>query len=127
MNAIRIARWIPAAAIMGVSIVLSSMPTIEQMPQFWNADKLVHLICFGGLSFWVAFGANGAGRNRLWRWLIPVIITSAYGICDEIHQSFTPGRNCSVLDWVADTCGGALGSWAYMVVVDIWDKLRRKA
>ena len=32
-----------------------------------------------------------------------------YGVSDEIHQSFVPGRKSSVLDVVADAVGAALG------------------
>lgn len=118
-----LARWLPAIAITLTSIILSSMPTIRQMPTFWNADKLVHLVCFGGLAFWVAFATDNADRGNLYRWLIPVIITSLYGACDEIHQSFTPGRSCSVFDWLADTIGAMLGSWAYPLTTTLLRKL----
>lgn len=121
-----IARWIPAAAIVACSWTLSSMPTIEQMPQFWNADKLVHTICYGGLAFWMAFGADGTPRDKKWRWAIPMLITAAYGMVDEAHQSFTPGRDCSLLDWAADVCGACLGSWAYGLVADFVTKLRER-
>lgn len=124
---LRIARWIPAAIIVGISCSLSAMPTIEQMPSFFNADKVVHIICFGGLAFWIAFGTNGAGCNKWMKWAIPVILTSAYGLFDEIHQSYTPGRTCSVYDWVADVIGACLGSIAYIGVVNLFSKLRKKA
>lgn len=114
-------------AIAVTSCTLSSMPTIESMPTFFGADKLVHTVCFGGLAFWIAFGFNGAGRDRWTKWAIPAILTSVYGIADELHQSFTPGRSCSVYDWIADTLGGALGSLAYLWVATLFLKLRRKA
>lgn len=115
-------RLLPALVIMGVSCYLSSLPTIEMMPSFWNADKLVHLICFGGLTFWVAFGTSGlvsskSWSSRLWLWLVPVIVVAVYGCLDEFHQSFTPGRSCSVLDWLADVAGAALGSFVHLTVV----------
>jgi VanZ family protein len=30
---------------------------------------------------------------------------SLYGVSDEIHQAFVPGRSSDVLDWMADTAG----------------------
>ncbi len=107
---------------MGVSCYLSSLPTIEMMPSFWNADKLVHLICFGGLTFWMAFGTSGIVSSKPWGgklrlWLVPVIVVAVYGCLDEFHQSFTPGRSCSALDWCADVAGAALGSLAHLLVV----------
>ncbi len=109
-------RAVPAVLIMLTSIYLSSLPKIEAMPAFWNADKLVHLVCFGGFAFWVAFAMSAPlARRRLTRalWLAPVLFIAAYGAVDEFHQSFTPGRSCSVPDWCADAVGGAIGSYAH--------------
>ena len=116
-------RWLPALFITACSWYLSSQPTIEHMPQFWNADKLVHLVCFGGLAFWVAFGLGTKLPLKL-RIALPALLTSLYGIVDEIHQSFTPGRSCSVWDWCADTLGAVLGAVVFAGAVRFI--LRRK-
>lgn len=121
-------RWLPALFIFGCNWYLSSQETIEQMPTFWNADKLVHCVCFAGLAFWVAF-AVGTKLPPLWRLVLPVIIVSVWGITDEIHQSFTPGRESSVLDWCADTFGAAVGSLAFFYLCKgiAWYKNRKNA
>ncbi len=106
--------WIPAILIFSTSWYLSSQETIEHMPSFWNADKLVHLLCFGFLSFWVAFACRIREKKAFW---IPSVIVSVYGIIDEIHQSFTPGRSCSVFDWMADTLGAVLGAFVFLYVL----------
>lgn len=85
------------------------------MPGFWNADKLVHCICFAGLAFWVAFGVWTHLPTK-WRIALPIAIVSVYGIIDEIHQSFTPGRETSVFDWCADTIGAIIGSVVFLYV-----------
>ena len=74
-------RWVPAFAIVCVSWHLSSLPRIEMMPSFWNADKLVHTVCFAGLAFWAAFGAKAHALRSSW---IPALLVSAYGIIDEV-------------------------------------------
>lgn len=128
---VQILRCLPALAILVTSCVLSSLPTIEAMPGFWNADKLVHIVCFGGLAFWVAFGMSRpvvrwrGGLNGLWLWVLPVLFVAAYGAIDEFHQSFTPGRSCSALDWCADVAGAMLGSWVHLVVLKAWRGWRR--
>jgi VanZ family protein len=46
-------------------------------------------------------------RGRRW-WIgvaIAVAIASAYGITDEFHQSFVPGRVPDIADWAVDTAG----------------------
>ena len=56
------------------------------------------------------------GTNRMKKIPLPIVITSVYGIIDEIHQSFTPGRECSFFDWVADTLGAVFGSICFVLV-----------
>lgn len=109
-TAIEILKRVPALIIMGISIYLSGKSYVP-MPDFDNSDKFVHFICFGGLAFWWTFWWNNSKwlTSPLKYFFLPLIIVSLYGVADEIHQSFTPGRSCSVFDWMADTLGSALG------------------
>ncbi len=45
-----------------------------------------------------------------------VLLVSLFGLVDEWHQSFTPGRYMEVADWVADTFGAiiAVGMYRYV-------------
>lgn len=109
----RILSFLPAIFILAVSWYLSSQPTISHMPSFWSADKLVHIICYGGLAGAVSFWP-GAKRwfNHYWQcFIFCIAFVMLYGIIDELHQSFTPGRDCSILDLCADLIG-ALGGTA---------------
>lgn len=119
---IKLLKWIPAAFIFSASWYLSSQETIEGMPEFWNGDRLVHCLCFAGLSFWVSFACSIKSKKSLW---LPVAIVSAYGIIDEIHQSFTPGRDCSPFDWMADTIGAVLGASVFLLVLHFFSPIRR--
>ena len=115
---------IPAALMFATSWHLSSLERIEGLPSFWNADKLVHLICFSALSFWVSFAVGTNNRRGIF---LPAAIVSAYGIIDEIHQSFTPGRESSVLDWISDTIGGFLGAIVFLFVLKKISKIFTKS
>lgn len=117
-NFIKLLKWLPALLIFMISFYLSSQPIIQKMPSFPFADKIVHFICFGGLAFWVAFGCNLTGKSKK-EIILPTIIVSLYGVIDEIHQSFTPGRSSTVSDWIADTLGGLLGSYVFFLVLKI--------
>lgn len=108
----KILKWIPALIIACCNFYLSSQERIEHMPGFWNADKVVHFFCFAGFSFWVAFACNITTYKKCW---LPTLIISLWAITDEIHQSFTPGRNASVFDWLFDTAGAAVGA-----VIFVW-------
>lgn len=42
--------------------------------------------------------------------LLAIVCASLYGVTDEIHQLFVPGRMCDPMDWLVDTLGASLGS-----------------
>ncbi len=44
------------------------------------------------------------------RWAL--VIAVIYGLSDEFHQSFVPGRNADLLDVITDAAGAAAGLWA---------------
>ncbi|MEG0015141.1 MAG: VanZ family protein [Gordonibacter sp.] len=49
--------------------------------------------------------------------LVALACASAYGVTDEFHQLFVPGRMCDPMDWLVDTVGAGLGSGlAYLVI-----------
>ena len=41
---------------------------------------------------------------------------SLYGMSDEFHQLFVPGRMCDPVDWMVDTAGATLGSGIFYAV-----------
>ena len=42
--------------------------------------------------------------------LFAVVIGSAYGVTDEIHQIFVPDRSCDPADWAVDTLAVFIGA-----------------
>ena len=49
--------------------------------------------------------------------LLMTTIAVAYGILDEIHQFFVPGRSCSINDFVLDAGGIAFASLIYLILI----------
>lgn len=46
-----------------------------------------------------------------WRLVVlTTVLSSAYGVSDEFHQIFTPGRSCDPADWLVDTIAALIGS-----------------
>ena len=130
MKATKILRWIPSLFIGCCSWILSSQPSVP-MPDFQFSDKFVHLVCFAGFAFFTAFaffGLKVEDKKSAWvkRIFLPAACISIYGIIDEIHQSFVPGRSCSFLDWCADTLGAIIGSAAFFVLIKIISKKSQK-
>lgn len=35
--------------------------------------------------------------------VLAVVLASCYGVSDELHQIFVPGRSCDPMDWLVDT------------------------
>ena len=88
--------------------ILSSFSN-DRFPRidFEWADKIIHFIVFGllGLFLYRSFLASRKlflNKNAL---VYSMLIGSIYGLSDEIHQFFVPGRFASLSDLIADTLG----------------------
>ena len=107
-----------AIAWAGVIFFLSSQPGTDTPPLFPHMDKLLHALAFGILGFLVLGGIkpgeHGHTRSQLW---IAVFIAGAYGVLDEVHQRYVPGRMPDVFDVLADLVGAALGIWLMHTLV----------
>lgn len=62
-----------------------------------------------------ALHASGVRAGRAW--LAAIVCASAYGVTDEIHQLFVPGRACDPVDWIVDTCGATLGATVVRLIL----------
>lgn len=89
----------------------TSLPAAN-VPSIAVSDKIKHFSAFFGLSVLLSLTLLYQKKVLLFKKYFlaaAVIITSFYGLLDEIHQSFVPGRNSEFLDWVADSLGAAAG------------------
>jgi len=102
--------------IMGMIFYLSNQPgDFVQLPQFMGVDKLLHGIAYSILaaSFLYCLQPFINLSNRAAAGIIVVLFCVLFGISDEYHQSFIPGRFVSVWDVAADGIGALL-------VVGLW-------
>jgi VanZ family protein len=120
----RLAAWWPvglwAAAIFGLSSVPGTrLPTIDVA----QSDKIVHALLYAVLGALILRALVVSGRAPGWSNLaIAILLATAYGISDEIHQLWTPHRSADWRDVVADVLGAAMGVSA--IVAMRWMKLR---
>jgi len=99
--------------------VLSSVPgrNLPEMPA-QNADKVVHGLVYGMLG-----ALFQRAVRRTWRVsgpaaaAIAVVLATAYGVTDELHQLLTPGRSADVYDVFADAVGAAMGVLAMSILL----------
>jgi VanZ family protein len=52
---------------------------------------------------------RGRPRGRVGVLALTASLALAFGVLDELHQHFVPGRMCSATDLIADTLGASLG------------------
>lgn len=109
-----ITKWFWPFAL-AVMIVVASGRSQLAAPALMTFDKLAHFSLFGLLATLVV--RNGFPARRAW---VAWLFVSAFGLTDEWHQSFTPGRSVEVADWVADT----LGAMAAVAVYLGWPRYR---
>ncbi len=100
---------VAAAAWMAFIFWLSSHSTLHIPYLFHWQDKLEHGVTFGILAGCYLFAQVPAGgRYRRWQVLVAALLAGAYGITDEWHQAYVPGRQADVADVMADLAGGLL-------------------
>ena len=93
---------------MGALFFLSHQPGDSlYLPPVPNIDKLAHAVVYGGLESTVIFAFNQKYKEArpILVMVCSVIFCFCYGISDEYHQSFVPGRSASGYDVLADVCG----------------------
>ncbi len=100
---------------LGCIFYLSHQITLP-VPSYPYIDKLYHALAYSGVGFLGGFWLTGFLKNMPFKKVLfwGMGIASFYGMTDEIHQYFVPGRSVEILDWLADTVGGGLGVLFYL-------------
>lgn len=79
-------------------------------------DKFIHMALYG--IFGILLNASFRYRYTLaYSSLLAVVIGFLYGISDEFHQSFVPGRTASLWDLTADGIGLLLAQLVIIIVL----------
>jgi len=107
-------RWGPVVAYMAAIFVMSSIPGTQlPLPGLWRFDKVMHALAFAGLSVLVFRAAR--------RVPTAIVVATAYGIVDELHQRYTPHRSADPADVAADFVGACIGA----ALASMWVALSR--
>jgi VanZ family protein len=115
-HVITLGRWLPAITIMVIIFLLSSINGNDlEMPPFLQSltlqsrildyllRKSIHVILFGSLALSFEFGFSSS-NDIIKKFIVYAVML--YGISDEIHQDFVPGREPSIIDVGIDTITG---------------------
>lgn len=74
-------------------------------PLIKQQDKLLHILLYSGFGL-VLFGTlRYNGKSIAMAGLLTIFLGTLYGVSDELHQMFVPGRSTSIMDIVADITG----------------------
>jgi VanZ family protein len=106
----------------GMIFFVSSRPHLKPPGvDIFLMDKIIHFVEYSilGVLLFEAIGSM-VMRSRLFGFLFLLAVGSSIGALDEMFQSYIPGRNMSIYDYLADTIGVAAG----VSLVLLW-RLRR--
>jgi VanZ family protein len=120
--------WLPPFAWMGLIYGLSSMSSLPELPDtvswYEAVDRAImksaHMFVYGVLA-WLYLRAlrHHLGHTSVLR-VVSIVAAMGYGLTDEYHQTFVPGREGKLFDVGVDTVGACA-----VMVVDWWLARRR--
>lgn len=104
-----IVRWVLNLIYRG----FDDFPQAQQLEilEIWHTAirKGAHFTEYAVLAVFIANALRYSSVSEKVRWLLPVAISAAYAVTDEVHQYFVPDRACRLLDVGIDTCGAIFG------------------
>jgi hypothetical protein len=117
--------WGPVALQMVLIFAASSIPELGALPGGMS-DKSGHGIGYGILGAVLVRALAGGRLNGVtWRRAgLAVLVATLYGVSDEFHQSFVPGRSPDRFDVLADCLGAALAVVVIAGVARAWGILK---
>ncbi len=114
--------WLPLLAYIATIFTVSAQPYLQPPLHFQNSDKIMHLLEYGGLGLLLfrLVHRQGSIQRKDVAALVVLLAGMAIGAADETFQRFVPGRQSSVLDWLADSLGIGLAQ----VIGLAWTEMR---
>lgn len=110
--------WIPPILWALVIFSFSSMQVTGTVDVYWKdfiLKKSAHIIEYGILAILLYRAFVNSNIPKQKALFLSILIAGLYGVSDEFHQSFTPGREPRLRDVVIDTIGATIGAgfWNY--------------
>jgi VanZ family protein len=120
--------WLPVLIYAGLIFYISSLPFLEVSHGIIYLDPqslLLHLFEYIPLGFFLARAVSKTKNLfTLHPIFFPVLIGSTYGLSDEFHQYFVPGRTPSPMDFFDDTIGVILGVFLWGFILSNFFKFK---
>ena len=111
--------WMPVAIYMAGIFYFSSLPGTQLTIEL--PDKPIHMFLYSFMALLVVRALSGGLPARISSAVAggALVVTVVYGVTDEFHQSFVPGRSADLQDLYADIAGAALGvsvCWVWGII-----------
>ena len=116
---VAVLKMMPMLLIMGIIFFLSEQSGYSlslHISLLYGADKIAHLLMYLVLAATVIYAFSDGFKKNFPSITVglTLFVCLFYGISDEFHQSFTPGRSVSMFDVVADFTGALLCCAAWL-------------
>jgi VanZ family protein len=111
-------RWAAVVAWMALIFYLSAHSSLPRLSERFDIFQSIvgHLVEYAILALlllWALRGnpsiGDGLGVGHAARWAFVIAVT--YGLTDEFHQHFVPGRHMDPFDLFTDATGAAAALW----------------
>lgn len=103
--------WLPVYLYAGLIFIYSAQSSVAFVPEILYGDKLLHFVEYAILGYLIARAAKNSSFSKLrtnFR-IFAVCAAFVYGVSDEFHQYFVPGREVEILDVLANGAGAFFG------------------
>lgn len=93
----------------------TTLPT-QHMPKTGISDKIEHFLGYFLLTFLLCntlYFQDKKVKMKKFTVTMSLGIVAFYGMVDELHQYFIPGRFCDINDWIADVTGAVIAGVCY--------------
>ena len=114
--------WSPPVLYLALIFTVSSFPSLPKVPLM--STDVLHYPEYALLGFLLAraFGATISGERPLASAVISLLGSTVWGITDELHQAFVPGRVPDLADLQHDAIGAAAGCSIWLA----WEFVKRR-
>jgi VanZ family protein len=118
--------WGPVVGYCALIFLVSNQSDLSP-PDFPSSDKVAHVFEYGVLGILWARAAKASWPHRRLLLMLAstILFTGLYGVIDEWHQLYVPGRFADWHDALADLCGGTLGGMGYLFTAQVFRRRTR--
>lgn len=110
--------WVPAFMMLGISLLSGTAGVQMGSFSFVGVDKVGHFVVFGLLGIaWCRCVAPC--RARWTRLCLAILLTTGFGLLDELQQFHNPERYFEWADLLADACGAITASALYTYIMPL--------